>query len=432
MLEQTEGLSKCITLTIDHNIIENAVKNELKSLSKKIRIDGFRLGKVPMHIIIQRYGASVRQDVLYNFMQRYFINTVIQKKWHPSGTPTYSLKENINGKDIVFSVEFNVYPHIDLQGLENIEIEKPIIHITESDVDTMLYMLRQQKANWKESHKSAEKDNRVTLDWTSNSIEHEDFIKKNASNIVLIIGNKVMPSDFEEALIGHKAGEKFIINTNLLKNIKKINSKDTNIQFNVVLKKVETCRLPKFTIDFIKEFGIKDGSLKTLRIEIYKNMQRELNSAIRQFIKLQVINGLVKENNIDIPKNLIDSKVDLVKQQMTDKYSEHTIEESTIPHEVFFKEAKHRILVGLLFGKIIHSYEITADENRVNKLIEEMASAYEDKEKVVSLYHKNTDLMQNIRNAALEEQAVEVVLSQAKITEKFINFQSFMHPLKFH
>ncbi|VFP84395.1 Trigger factor [Candidatus Erwinia haradaeae] len=428
LIEKTQNLKKNIILKIDHDIIDNTVKNELLKIAKKIRIDGFRLGKAPIHIIRQRYSTSVRQDVLNDLMPRYFIDAITQEKWHPSSAPTYEIQENTWGKDVIFSVSFDVYPHIELKGLESIEIDKPIINITEADIDAMLSMLRQQKAIWTETHEAAAINNRVTFDFVG-SIEHEDFTGNNALNVILILGNGHMLPSFEEGIIGHKADENFMIDVTFPKDYKIIKLQDKNVQFNIILKKVEVCHLPEITAEFIQQFGIKEGSLDALRAEIHTNMQRELKNAVRHFIKLQVINGLVKANNIEIPADIVNSKLDLLKQKITHNNSSTAmVTDSTIPHEVLVEQAKQYMLVGLLFGQIIHSYEIKTNEDHVNALIEEVASAYENKEKVISFYKNNSDLMQNIRNTALEEQAIEAILAQAKLTEKFLTFQEFMYP----
>jgi trigger factor len=84
-------------------------------------------------------------------------------------------------------------------------------------------------------------------------------------------------------------------------------------------------------------------------------------------------------------------------------------------------------VVGLLLGEVISTNDLKADEDRVKTLIEEMASAYEDPSEVIEFYSKNTELMNNMRNVALEEQAVEALLAKAKVTEKATTFSELMN-----
>ena len=121
-VETTQGLGRRVTITIAADSIETAVKSELVNVAKKVRIDGFRKGKVPMNIVAQRYGASVRQDVLGDLMSRNFIDAIIKEKINPAGAPTYVPGEYKLGEDFTYSVEFEVYPEVELQGLEAIEL----------------------------------------------------------------------------------------------------------------------------------------------------------------------------------------------------------------------------------------------------------------------------------------------------------------------
>lgn len=155
-----------------------------------------------------------------------------------------------------------------------------------------------------------------------------------------------------------------------------------------MLKKVEERELPELTADFIKRFGVEDGSLDGLRAEVRKNMERELKGAIRNRVKSQVIDGLVKANDIDVPAALIDGEVDVLRRQAAQRFGGNEAQALELPRELFEEQAKRRVVVGLLLGEVIASNELKADEDRVNVLIDEIASAYEDPREVVEYYKK--------------------------------------------
>ncbi|CAK9884115.1 MAG: Trigger factor [Candidatus Erwinia impunctatus] len=425
-VETTQGLCRRITITVDKDVIENAVKKELIDVAKKVRIDGFRKGKVPMSVVAQRYGASVRQDVLGELMQRNFIDAIIKEKINPAGAPNYVPGEYTPGSDFTFSAEFEVYPEIELQGLENIEVEKPLVDVTDADVDTMLDTLRKQQATWKEADRAVTSEDRVTVDFTG-SVDGEVFEGGQAADFVLAMGQGRMIPGFEEGLVGHKAGETFTIDVNFPEDYHAENLKGKAAKFEIVLKKVEERELPEFTEEFIKRFGVEDGSLAGLRTEVRKNMTRELKGAVRNRIKSQAIDGLVAANEIDVPAALIDGEIDVLKRQAAQRFGSNDKQALELPREIFEEQAKRRVVVGLLLGEVIRTHELKADEDRVNALIEEMASAYEDPKEVIEFYSKNKEMMNNMRNVALEEQAVEAVLEKAKVTEKETTFQALMN-----
>ncbi|KTS30213.1 trigger factor [Pantoea stewartii] len=425
-VETTQGLGRRITITVAADSIESAVKKELVDVAKKVRIDGFRKGKVPMNIVAQRYGASVRQDVLGDLMTRNFVDAIIKEKINPAGAPNYVPGEYKEGQDFTYAVEFEVYPEVELKGLENIEVEKPQVEVTDADVDTMLETLRKQQANWIETDAAAGAEDRATLDFTG-SVDGEEFEGGKASDFVLAMGQGRMIPGFEEGVVGHKAGETFTIDVKFPDDYHAENLKGKDAKFEIVLKKLETRELPELTEEFIKRFGVEDGSVAGLRAEVRKNMERELKGAIRNRVKTQAIDGLVEANPIDVPAALIDSEIDVLRRQAAQRFGGNEKQALELPRELFEEQAKRRVVVGLLLGEVIRTHELKADEDRVKVLIEEMASAYEDPQEVIEFYSKNNELMNNMRNVALEEQAVEAVLAKAKVSEKETNFQELMN-----
>ena len=425
-VETTQGLGRRLTITIAADSIETAVKSELVNVAKKARIDGFRKGKVPMTVIAQRYGASVRQDVLGELMSRNFVEAIIKEKINPAGAPNYVPGEYKLGEDFTYAVEFEVYPEVELQGLEAIEVEKPVVEVTDEDVDAMLDTLRKQQATWKDSDAAATAEDRVTIDFTG-SVDGEVFEGGKASDFVLAMGQGRMIPGFEDGLVGHKAGEEFTIEVTFPEDYHAENLKGKAAKFDIVLKKVEERELPEFTEEFIKRFGVEDGSVAGLRTEVRKNMDRELKGAVRNRIKSQAIDGLVNANNIDVPAALIDSEIDVLRRQAAQRFGGNEKQALELPRELFEEQAKRRVVVGLLLGEVIRTHELKADEERVKGLIEEMASAYEDPTEVVEFYGKNKELMDNMRNVALEEQAVEALLASAKVSEKATNFSELMN-----
>ncbi|MFL4557819.1 trigger factor [Yersinia kristensenii] len=425
-VETTQGLGRRVTITVAADSIEKAVKSELVKAAKNVRIDGFRKGHVPMNIVEQRYGASVRQDVLGDLMQRNFVDAIIKEKINPAGAPNYVPGQYKEGEDFTYSVEFEVYPEVELKDLESIEVEKPVVEVNDADVDTMLETLRKQQATWKETDAAATAEDRATLDFTG-SIDGEEFEGGKATDFVLAMGQGRMIPGFEEGVIGHKAGEEFTIDVNFPEDYHAENLKGKSAKFDIVLKKVEVRELPELTEEFIKRFGVADGSLAGLRAEVRKNMERELKGAVRNRVKTQAIDGLVSANEIDVPAALVESEIDVLRRQAAQRFGGNEKQAAELPRELFEEQAKRRVVVGLLLGEVISQHELKADEDRVKALIEEMASAYEDPQEVIEFYSKNKELMNNMRNVALEEQAVETLLAKAKVTEKPTTFSELMN-----
>ena len=426
-IETTQGLERRVSITIPADSVKSAVREELKRVAKNARVDGFRKGKVPPHIIEQRFGASVRNDVLNDLLPRHFFDLMFQEKVNLAGRPTFAVDSYEEGKDLQFTATFEVYPEVKLQGLENIKVEKPTVEITEADIDKMVNVLRKQQATWAETQDAAKAEDRVTLDF-SGSIDGEEFEGGKASDFVLLMGQGRMIPGFEDGIVGHKAGDQFDINVTFPAEYHSENLKGKAAKFAVTLKKVEVMVLPELTDEFVSKFGPNSKTVADLRVEIKKNMERELKNALVSRVKNQVIDGLIEQNPLDVPAAAIEQEIEVLRNQAAQRFGGNAQQAAQLPRELFEEQAKRRVQVGLLFSEVIASNELKADEARVKAMIEDIASAYEQPAEVIEYYNKNKELMNNIRNVVLEDQAVDAVLAKAQVTEKASSFDEIMNP----
>ena len=423
-IETLEGLQRRVTITVAADKIEAAYKEQLKGYAKNARVDGFRKGKVPHSIIEQRFGVAARQEVLSDEMQRAFFDAVIAEKINLAGRPTFTPNNYQPGQEFSFSVTFEVFPEVELKGLENIEVEKPVVEISEADLDKMVDVLRKQQATWAESQEAAKAEDRVVIDFVG-SVDGEECEGGKATDFVLAMGQGRMIPGFEEGIVGHKAGEQFDIDVTFPAEYHAENLKGKAAKFAITLKKVENIVLPELTEEFVKKFG-NAKSVEDLRAEIKKNMQRELNNAVTARVKNQVINGLIAQNDIEVPAAAVAEEVDVLRQQAVQRFGGKPEMAAQLPAELFEAEAKRRVQVGLLLSTVIGANELKVDEARVEAMIADIASAYEQPAEVVEYYAKNRQLTENIRNVVLEEQAVDTVLAKAKVTEKAMSFDELM------
>ena len=263
-VETTQGLERRITITVPAETIEQNVRQELKNVAKNARIDGFRKGKIPPAIVEKRFGASVRQDVLSDVMQKSFFDAIMQDKINFAGRPTFTPEQYNVGGDFVFNATFEVYPEVQLQGLENIQVEKPTVEISETDIDKMIDVLRKQQATWKVSDAAVKADDRVTIDFEG-SVDGEVFEGGKSSDFVLLMGQGRMIPGFEDGIVGHKAGDNFSIEVTFPEDYHAENLKGKAAKFDIKLKKIEEMELPEVTEEFVQKFGPKNKTVADLR-----------------------------------------------------------------------------------------------------------------------------------------------------------------------
>lgn len=424
-VETTQGLERRLTISVPAEQIEKTVNAALKSEAKKARLPGFRPGKVPVSVINKRYGKAIRQDITGEVMQRNFVEAIVAEKLNPAGAPTFIPGESDND-NFQFVATFEIYPEVELKGLDAIVVEQPTAEVTDADVDAMIETLRKQHATFEAVEREAADGDKAMINFVG-SVDGEDFEGGKAENFELQLGSGRMIPGFESGVEGHKAGEEFDIEVTFPEDYHAENLKGKVAKFVITLNEVQAANLPEVNDEFAKLFGVSEGGLEALKAEISKNMGRELEQALKASVKEQVLKGLLEQNEIGLPKSLIEGEVEVLRKQAMQRFGDQAANMPELPTDLFTEQAERRVKVGLLLGEVIKTNELKAEDERVQGLIASMASAYEDPSEVVEYYKANQEMMQNMRNVALEEQAVEALLKTAKVTEKSVNFEEFMN-----
>jgi len=428
-VETTQGLERRLTISVPAESVDVEVKNRLRHIGRTQKINGFRPGKVPPSVLQKRYGQSVRQEVAGELMQRNFVDAIVAEKINPAGRPNFVAKSNEEGKALEFEATFEIYPVVELKDLASINVEKPTVEVTDGDLDEMFVTLQNQHKTWKENKRKSKKGDKLTLDFTGR-IGGEIFEGGKAEGFELELGASRMIPGFETDIIGMKAGEEQTIKVTFPDDYHAENLKGKEAEFEIIVHKTEGPVVPDIDEEFAKLFGVESGGVEALRDEVRKNMTRELTQAVKAKVKEQVIEGLLEAHDVEIPASLIAQEVDVLRQQAMQRFAGQMDPKNMpeLPADMFEEQAKKRVKTGLLLGEVIKVNELKVDENKVNELIASAASAYEDPKEVIEYYASNKELNQQMQNVALEEQAVEVVLSGSKVKEKKASFKDIMNP----
>lgn len=429
-LETTQGLERRLTIAVPADSVEELVKKRLREIGKTTRIDGFRKGKVPVSVIEKRFGQQAFAEVAQDAMQQNYIQALIQEKINPAGAPYFEPKNLERGKELEFTATFEVYPEVEVKDIEKIEVERPVAEVTDADLENMMETLQKQQATWTEKKVQAKEGHKVTMDFLG-TIDGEEFEGGRAEDFELELGQGRMIPGFEDGIIGKKSAKKsFSIEVKFPEEYHAENLKGKDAVFEITLKKVEVQELPELNDEFVEKFGIADGGVDALKAEVKNNMTRELGQALKAKVKEAAIKGLLETNAFDVPKGLVDQEVNNLRQQAMQRFGGQVDAANMpeLPAELFEQQAKDRVRTGLLLGQFIKANEIKADDDKVKEIIDTQASAYEDPTEVVEHYYGNEQLLENIRNLATEDQAIELLLEKAKVSDKSFSFDEIMNP----
>ena len=197
--------------------------------------------------------------------------------------------------------------------------------------------------------------------------------------------------------------------------------------FEVKVLRVAEPQLPKVDEDFIKAFGVAEGTLEGLRAEIAKNMQHELKQKLKSITKERVMDALIAANPLDLPRAMIDAEAERMKQQMLQDMQQRGQRSSVdLPASVFAEQAQRRVHLGLLVAEIIKEQQFSASDERLRETISEFAESYENPQEVVDYYMQDPNARRSIENLVLEDEVVAWVLGQVQLSDESKSFDDLM------
>lgn len=431
-VETTSGLERRITVGVPAEQVDSEVTKRLRDAAKKVRINGFRAGKVPMKVVKQRFGAGIRQEVLGEVINRTYFEALQKEEINPAGMPSIDTTRDKEGEDLEYVATIEVYPEVDLPDFSSFSVSQPVASVEDSDVEKMVENLRDQQASWEEADRAAKDGDQVVIDFRGTK-GGEEFQGGSAENQPLVLGSGSMIPGFEEGIVGMKAGDERTLELTFPEDYHSEELKGAAVEFVVNVHKVNEKKLPELDEEFFKKYGVEEGGLEKFKEEVRSNMERELKNAQKTLVKNQALDELYKAKEVDLPKALVANEIDGMRQQMMQQFggaAKNMDMRSLLPDSMFEEQANKRVALGLLVGEIIKKESIKPDDDKVKEAIEQVAATYHEPEAVVQYYSSNREAKANIEAMVLEDQVVEYIVSKAKVEEEQTNYDELMQRLR--
>lgn len=422
-VEATGNIERKMTVELPAERIDQEVDKRLKSMAKRVRIDGFRPGKVPFSVVKSRYAPAIHQEVVGDLIEQTFREASITEKLRVAGLPQIDVQAMQLGKPLSYTASFQVYPEFEIADVASLELTRAVATVEEADIDKMLEVIRGQQKDWQDVERAAENGDLVRINFDG-SLNGAPFEGGAAEDYPVELGAGRMLKDFEAALLGMAPGEEKVADVAFPEDYQAENLKGQTAQFKLKVNKVQAAVLPELDAEFIQQFGVEDGSMESFRVEVKKNMERELGNALKTQVKQQVMDGLAKLHEIDLPRSLVKDEISHIREE----FSQNTqTPADNIPDELFVPQAERRVKLGLIVGEVIRQKGLQRDQARVDAMLATLAASYEDPAALIQYYRENRQAMQTVEAAVMEDMIVDWVLGQATVTDEPRDFDSVMN-----
>lgn len=426
-VQSTGSLERRLEVSVPAAQVEQAFNSRLKDFSRTARLKGFRPGKAPVAVVRRQFGAQIQEEVVGEIVRTSLAEALDQQRLVPVAGPRIEPMQLSGGQDLVYAAVFEVYPEIELKGLDTIEVNKPTAEVAKSDVDAMIENLRKQRPNHSTVTRPAKEGDRVTIDFEG-KIDGVAFEGGKGQNVTIELGAGRMLKDFEEGIKGATAGETRAVPVRFPDDYGKADLAGKQAEFAITVSKVEEVQLPEVDDEFCLAFGVTEGGVDQLRKEVEENMRRELEQNVRGRVKTQLLDKLLETNPIDVPKAAVDAQVRDLQIDWLRRIGANASQlKEAPPRDPFEASAKRRVSLGLLLGEVIRREKLSADPAKIEERIESAAAGYPDPEQAARQIRDSREFLSQLEAVVLEDQAVEWLLGQVKVTEQPTTFKDLMN-----
>ena len=430
--EAVSGVARRLNVSVPTSRVNEQFEARLKRTAKTAKINGFRPGKVPLNVVRREYGAGIYQEVVNDVIRDTVFEAIQQEKINAVGMPNIDKVENKDDA-LVYQATVEVYPEVEVNAFDALEIERKKSEVNDKDVDQMIENLQKQRASWTETKGMAKKDMQVTFDFEG-TVDGEKFEGGTAEDFKLVLGSGRMIPGFEDGIVGMKKGEEKVIDVTFPEDYQAENLAGKAAQFKITVKLVEKQKLPEIDAEFLKIFGLtEEEGVEKLKADVRKNMEREVMNGLRNQVKAATFDALVAANEVEVPAAMLSQEIDRQRQQMIQQFTQQfgaqgaqAFDSSMLPDDLFKEQAEKAVKLGVLVSKVLADAKLEVDQARVDAYINDMASSYEDPTEVIEYFKNDKQQRAQIEAVVLEDQIVDHILAAAKVTNTDVSYEELL------
>lgn len=419
-VEDNSAIEKRIKIQIPAEEITKKIDARLREIGKQVKLKGFRPGRIPFSVLRQRYGPQATQEVIQQTAQTSLQQAIAQESLRIAANPRLEdvpVLDNETGLEINAIIE--VYPELGDINVADITIERPDVSVTDADVEVMLETLKKQKISWEDVDRKPQAGDQALVEYVAET-EAGRVPEKGKHRLAVILGESGFDA-MEKAVSEMAAGDETSISIEFPTDYREPALAGKQVKIELELSKVQAGTLPEIDAEFVKAFGVESGDAEELKIEIRNNLERELGQAVTTQLKTQLADRLLEMHaDMEVPESIVSNEAHAMLQQML-RGAEIEVTEEMLEH--FREPARKRVRSGLLLGELARQNEIVIDGAKVREAIEEIAQTYEEPREVVQMYYSDQRMLQAVENSVLENQVVDWVVENAKVTDKKMDFQ---------
>lgn len=426
-----EGLRREFTIVVPKEDIETRLVARLNEVGQTVNVPGFRPGKIPVAVLKQRFGQSVRGEILEQTIQDTIQRAIADNDIRPAMEPKIDLVTFEDGADLEYKMTVDVIPAIEPIDFGSIELERLVVAVPDDDVEQAVGRLAdQQKTFAADPKRKAESGDQVLMNFAGR-IDGELFDGGAAEGMELELGSGRFIPGFEEQLIGWKAGDKKDVTVTFPEDYPAENLKGKEAVFDVEITEVRAPAAMEINEEFATSVGAE--SLDALKATIREQIASEYDQISKGRLKRALLDELSDRVDFEVPPGLLDEEFDSIWKQFEEAKEKGEVDEDDKDktddelRERYREIAARRIRLGLVLSETGRENNLTVSQEDLNRAMAEQAQRFPGQEaQVMQFYQQNPQAMQELQAPIFEEKIVDYMLELAKVSERSVTTEELL------
>jgi len=424
-------LKKEYQIIIPTQLVETKINDYVTKVRATFSLKGFRKGQVPAAVIKEKYGQSIMADEADKIISETMRKIVDEGKFKLALSPKIDIKKFKENEDIEFTAALELYPQVPEFEINKIKVTKREPEITGSDTNDALQKLLKFYRKWnpKPADQKAKIGDSVNIDYVG-KIDKKEFEGGAAKAYQLELGTKSFIDDFEEQLVGKRAGDEVRVKVKFPKEYHNAEFAGKAAEFEVKINEVLSAEMPEITDEFIKNtFGIenKEKLEEVLKKQVegsYKDMERNL-------FKKELFDFLNKKYDFDLPSGLVEEQLKGIWAEVEEELKTNPAKFKSEKEKEKAKEQKREVAermirCGMILSELAQKNKIEVTNDDINKELGKIMTRFQGQEKaVMEYYQKNASAVQQLRGSIIEEKTIDFILNQPSLEKKKISVKDF-------
>ncbi|PZO76796.1 MAG: trigger factor [Mesorhizobium amorphae] len=433
------GLKREIKVTVPAGDLQSRLDARLNDAKDKVRIKGFRPGKVPMSHLRKMYGKSFMAEVVNEILNDSARSVLSERGEKAAMQPEISMTEDekeaekvlAGNADFEFNLAYEVLPPIEIKDFSNIKVTRPVYDVPEADIDEQVNRVAQSARSFEAKEGAASDGDRVTIDYLGR-IDGEAFDGGQGSDQPLVLGSKEFIPGFEDQLVGASAGDERQVTVTFPEDYQAAHLAGKEAVFDVTVKGIEAPGEFELNDEAAKKLGIE--SLERLREIVRGQIENNFGGMTRQKVKRQLLDQLDTEYKFEAPSKLVDAEFDNIWNQVNRDLSQagRTFEDEETTEDKAREEyrtlAERRVRLGLVLAEIGEQAGVQVSDEEVQRALFETIRRFpgDQQQQVYEFYRSNPQALTSIRAPLFEEKVIDHLLGQIDVTDKKVSREELM------